>query len=127
MTLTEDDILVVLMKWRVRITAAAWVIVQDTQISEDIFQNVVLKAVTKNVTFEVDVAVLSWALISARREGIDLIRRHRREASLLDTEILDLLDRDWSFETVVGGGRTPKRSRHEVIASRIGGTGGGHY
>lgn len=93
--LSEQDILQTLMRWRTRVSAAAWVVVQEAHTAEDIFQNVALKAMTKEVAFESESAVLSWAFITARREGIDWLRRHRREANCLDTDILELLEREW--------------------------------
>ena len=83
------------MKSRTRLSAAAWMVVRDTHMAEDIFQNVALKAMTRGVSFETESALLSWAFISARREGIDWLRRHQREALGLDEEILNLLDREW--------------------------------
>ena len=95
MNLTEQQILQSLMQSRTRLSAAAWVVVRDTHAAEDIFQNVALKAMTREVSFETESALMSWAFITARREGIDWLRRHQREALGLDTEILDLLDREW--------------------------------
>lgn len=95
MALSEQDILRVLMKSRDRIAAAAWVVVRDAQAAEDIFQNVAIKAMTKEVSFDAEGAVLSWAFITARREGIDWVRRYRNETPVLDAEILTLLERDW--------------------------------
>lgn len=95
MSLTEQEILQTLMKWRARISAAAWVVVRNTHAAEDIFQNVALKAMTRDVVFESDGAILSWAFITARREGIDWLRRHRRESACLDAGVLDLLDQEW--------------------------------
>ena len=83
------------MKSRTRLSAAAWMVVRDTHTAEDIFQNVALKAMTREVSFETESALLSWAFISARREGIDWLRRHQLEALGLDEEILNLLDREW--------------------------------
>jgi len=99
MTLSEQDILRTLMTSRDRISAAAWVVVRDTHAAEDIFQNVVLKALTKEVCFEAEGAVLSWGFITARREGIDWLRRHRRELTGLDGEVLELLEQDWLNDT----------------------------
>jgi RNA polymerase sigma-70 factor (ECF subfamily) len=93
MALLEHDILRILMHSRDRIAAAAWIVVRDGQASEDIFQNVAIKAMTKQVCFEA--AVLSWAMITARREAIDWVRRHRNESTMLDTDILDLLEQEW--------------------------------
>jgi RNA polymerase sigma-70 factor (ECF subfamily) len=104
MALSEQDILRTLMTSRDRISAAAWVVVRDTHAAEDIFQNVVLKALTKEVCFEAEGAVLSWGFITARREGIDWLRRHRRELTGLDSEVLELLEQDWLGETAGHGG-----------------------
>lgn len=95
MNLTEQQILQTLMKWRTRVSAAAWVVVRNAHAAEDIFQNVALKAMTREVSFETDGALLSWAFVTARREGIDWLRKHRREAVCLDAEILDLLEQEW--------------------------------
>jgi len=70
-------------------------VVQDAHAAEDIFQNVALKAMTREVSFETEGAPLSWAFITARREGIDWLRRHHRETTGLDAEILELLEREW--------------------------------
>lgn len=47
--------------------------------------------------------MLSWAFITARREGIDWLRRHRKESTGLDSEILDLLEQEWLSETARHG------------------------
>lgn len=99
MAVSEQDILRVLMKSRDRIAAAAWVVVRDAQAAEDTFQNVAIKAMTKEVTFDSDGAILSWAFITARREAIDWLRRHRNESSALNPEIIELLEREWVVES----------------------------
>ena len=91
------------MKSRDRIAAAAWVVVRDAHAAEDIFQNVALKALTKEVIFESEGSVLSWAFISARREGIDWLRRHQRESTGLEPKILDLLEQEWLSEPARSG------------------------
>ena len=96
MQLTEAQILQTLMQARTRISAAAWLVVRDAHAAEDIFQNVALKALTRQVSFPSAAAVLSWASVTARREGIDWLRRTRRESPALDDTLLDLLDRDWA-------------------------------
>jgi RNA polymerase sigma-70 factor, ECF subfamily len=93
--LLESDILQTLMQWRTRISAAAWVVVRDAHAAEDIFQNVVLKALTREVKFANEAALMSWAFITARREGLDWRRRHHRESLGLDAELLELLEREW--------------------------------
>ena len=98
MTLSKRDILQTLMRARDRIAAAAWLVVRDAHAAEDIFQNVALKAMEKEVDFESEGAVLSWAFMTARRDGIDWLRRHQREAAGLDLEIHELLQQEWLSE-----------------------------
>ncbi len=98
MNLSEHDILQALMQARSRLSAAAWLVVRDTHGAEDIFQNVALKAMTRDVRFENEAALMSWAFITARREGIDWLRRHQRETLCLDGEILALLEQEWQSE-----------------------------
>lgn len=95
MNLSEQEILQALMKWRARLSAAAWVLMRDTHAAEDVFQNVALKAMTREVRFESEAALVSWAFITARREGIDWLRRHRTEALGLSEDILALLEQEW--------------------------------
>jgi RNA polymerase sigma-70 factor, ECF subfamily len=94
--LSEQEILQALMNARTRVSAAAWVVVRDAHAAEDIFQNVVLKAMTRDMRCDSEGALLSWSFITARREGLDWLRRHRREVVGLDPDILDLLEQDWS-------------------------------
>lgn len=95
MKLDESQILKVLMEWRNRISAAAWLIVKDSHAAEDIFQNVALKAITRNVEFKVEAALVSWAFISARREGIDWIRRNNKVSTGLSDDLLKVLEMEW--------------------------------
>lgn len=111
MAISEQDILRTLMKSRDRIAAAAWVVVRDAHAAEDIFQNVAIKALTKEVNFESEGAVLSWAFITARREGIDWLRRHRKEWTGLDSEVLELLEQEWLSESTHYGAARMKALR----------------
>jgi RNA polymerase sigma-70 factor (ECF subfamily) len=95
MNLAEPQIIQILMQARTRLSAAAWMVVRDTHAAEDIFQNVALKAMTREVRFESPAALLSWAFITARREGIDWLRRHQRETVGLDLDLLELLESEW--------------------------------
>ena len=95
MPLSEKEILRFLMQSRERISAAAWLVVKDAHVAEDIFQNTVLKAVTKDVSFEAEAALFSWAFITARRDSLNWFRKHRRESVGIDEDILTLIHHDW--------------------------------
>ena len=110
MPLSEKEILRFLMKSRERISAAAWLVVKDAHVAEDIFQNTVLKAVTKDVNFETDAALFSWAFITARRDSLNWIRKHRRESVGIDEDILTLIHQDWQNDHL-----NPKGNRFEML------------
>ena len=95
MPLDHETILRYLFAARQRLSAAAWLIVRDAQAAEDIFQNVALKSVTREVSFEHEGALLSWATVSARREGIDWLRKRKHETLGLEPDVLDLLNHEW--------------------------------
>ena len=96
MALTEQDILQRLMGQRDRVSASAWLVVRDAHAAEDIFQNIALKALAKEVTFDSDGALMSWAFITARREGIGWLRRHKNAPVSLDETILEVLEAGWA-------------------------------
>ena len=110
MPLSEKEILRFLMQSRERISAAAWLVVKDAHVAEDIFQNTVLKAVTKDVSFEAEAALFSWAFITARRDSLNWIRKHRRESVGIDEDILTLIHQDWQNDHL-----NPKGNRFEML------------
>lgn len=107
MPLDHESILRHLFAARSRLSAAAYVVVKDSHVAEDIFQNVALKAVTKDVSFDHEGELLSWAMVTAKREGIDWVRKSRRETVGLDEPVLDVLFREWEGTDVPArsGGR----------------------
>ena len=110
MPLSEKEILRFLMQSRERISAAAWLVVKDAHVAEDIFQNTVLKAVTKDVSFEAEAALFSWAFITARRDSFNWCRKHGRESVGIDEDILTLIHQDWQNDHL-----NPKGNRFELL------------
>ena len=110
MPLSEKEILRFLMQSRERISAAAWLVVRDAHVAEDIFQNTVLKAVTKDVSFEAEAALFSWAFITARRDSLNWCRKHGRESVGIDEDILTLIHQDWQNDHL-----NPKGNRFELL------------
>jgi RNA polymerase sigma-70 factor (ECF subfamily) len=110
MPLSEKEILRFLMQSRERISAAAWLVVKDAHVAEDIFQNTVLKAVTKDVSFQAEAALFSWAFITARRDSLNWCRKHGRESVGIDEDILTLIHQDWQNDHL-----NPKGNRFELL------------
>jgi RNA polymerase sigma-70 factor (ECF subfamily) len=113
--LDHETILKHLFEARQRLSAAAWLIVRDAQATEDLFQNVALKSVTKNVSFEHEGALLSWAMVSIKREAIDWLRKRKPETLGLESELLDLISDEWSMHPQPEGRRM--EALRECLAS----------
>lgn len=94
-TLDESAILRVLLAWRTRLSAAAWLVTRDTHAAEDIFQSAVVKALSSGARFDAEAALVSWAFIVCRREAIDWCRRRGRETPGLDEAAVECLDSRW--------------------------------
>lgn len=102
MSLPPEKIVRILFAARARISAAAWVVVRDAAAAEDIFQNVSVKALTKDVAFEREAELLSWAHVTARHEAIDWLRRQRVNVVPLDADVLELLEAEWAAAPALG-------------------------
>jgi RNA polymerase sigma-70 factor (ECF subfamily) len=96
MALSQEDIIRTLLAARRRIIASAWLVVRDANASEDIFQNLMLKAISSGALFERDADLLSWAFVTTRREALNQVRDRRTRARVLRAEILDLLGAEWA-------------------------------
>lgn len=101
MPLPPDNIVRTLFAARERLLAAAWVIARDAAAAEDIFQNVSVKALTKDLAFEHEAKLLSWAHVTARHEAIDWLRRQRTCVVPLDADVLELLEAEWAAAPAV--------------------------
>jgi RNA polymerase sigma factor (sigma-70 family) len=115
MPLDHETTLKHLFEARRRLSAAAWLIVRDAQAAEDLFQNVALKSVTKQVSFEHEGALLSWAMVSIKRESIDWLRKRKPETLGLEPEVLDLISGEWSAPALPEGQRM--EALRECLAS----------
>jgi RNA polymerase sigma-70 factor (ECF subfamily) len=115
MPLDHETTLKHLFEARQRLCAAAWLVVRDAPAAEDLFQNVALKSVTKNVSFEHEGALLSWAMVSIKREAIDWLRKRKPETLGLEPEVLDLISEEWSAHPQPEGSRM--EALRECLAS----------
>src|SRR6267154_2295332 len=94
MTMKADEVVQVLLRWRLRVAGVAAAIARDVHAADDIFQQVVLAALEDRDQFKDSDHLLAWAVRAARHRAIDLSRR-RKMISLPD-EVLDLLEAQWA-------------------------------
>ena len=105
MPLANEAIIRTLLDARTRISASIWLVVRDAQATEDIFQEVCVRALTKAGPFEHEGQLFSWAQVTARHEAIDVMRRRKPEWVGLDGDLLERIDGEWTTEPPATGGR----------------------
>ena len=120
MTISEQDILRTLMKSRDRIAAAAWVVVRDTHAAEDIFQNVALKALTKEVSVSGNVKPQPAGkpmLIYTRSAMLEVLGTQFEVEAGLAATMLNVSKGKVRVKRFSDGRTVEVRAKHRVIAA----------
>lgn len=100
MPLDQTAVITTVMQWRHKLTAAAWLVVRDTHAADDIFQTVVLKALSSEAVFDAEAAVVSWSFVTCRNASIDWLRRRRKETAVLEADTIATLHDEWARDTL---------------------------
>lgn len=94
MPMTNDEIAHTMLSARHALLAAVWLVVRDASAAEDIFQDVVVKALGGSGQFEHAAELRSWCMIAARRQALDFARRVKPRFVQLNMDVLELLSND---------------------------------
>ena len=100
MPLDQTAVITTVMQWRQKLTAAAWLVVRDTHAADDIFQTVVLKALSSEAVFDAEAAVVSWSFVTCRNASIDWLRRRWKETAVLEADTIATLHEEWARDTL---------------------------
>ena len=95
MALDQTTLVRVLLRERTKLTAFIWAIVRDVHATDDVFQDVCLRAIDKRDQIRDESHLLAWSRRVARHCAIDLLRKRTRTPLMLDDAVLDLLENDW--------------------------------
>ena len=90
--MTEELLVKTLLDARPRLVAGAFAVVLDAHTAEDVFQEVLLRALRMRDSFSDQGGVLAWARETARNLGIDQVRRAGRLDAILSERALDAMD-----------------------------------
>ena len=89
--MTENDIVTILLRERVRLSAYAWSIVRVTRTVEDLIQEVIVKALANKAKIKDEGHLLAWARTTTRNQAIDFLRKHRGRVVTLEDDTLEVL------------------------------------
>lgn len=92
--MTEQEIIKCLLGARTKLGAIVWGVLRDYHTTEDILQDVVVKALERKHQFENDRLLMAWARVSCRNAAIDICRQKLNRKNLLKSAALDALESD---------------------------------
>jgi len=87
--MTEELLVKTLLDARPRLIAATLAVLRDVHQAEDVFQDVMIKALRMQESFSDEAGLRAWARVSMRNLGIDHIRRAGRLGTILSELALD--------------------------------------
>jgi len=96
--MTKEEIVSEILQIRTKLSGIIWAVVRDHHAAEDIFQEVVMKALGRREQFKDAEYLMAWAWVSSRNTAIDYIRKRKNRQKLLDKAALDALVLDLETE-----------------------------
>jgi RNA polymerase sigma-70 factor (ECF subfamily) len=87
--MTEELLVKTLLDARPRLIAATLAVLRDGHQAEDVFQEVMIKALRLRESFSDEAGLLAWCRVSMRNQGIDFVRRAGRLDTILSEMALD--------------------------------------
>ena len=96
--LPQNDIVRTLLGARARLSAGFYLVLRDVHLVEDVFQEVMVKALAQTDLFNNEAQLLSWAKAVGRNAGLNLVRKLSRMSVGLPNELLDLLEHEAEAE-----------------------------
>ena len=88
----HSDILKVIMPERTKQIALAWSILRESQLAEDVYQDMLAKVLENSDIFEGPRHLRDWSWKVLRNRCFELLRQRDYHVTLLDESILELVD-----------------------------------
>lgn len=107
MPISEDQLVGVLLRERVRLVAFIRIHVGDAHIADDIFQEVSIQAVQSRSDIDDEAHLNHWLRRVARHRAIDHVRRSGTQPQRLDDQLLEQMEARWErFDTIASSDLT---------------------
>ncbi|MBI1368840.1 MAG: sigma-70 family RNA polymerase sigma factor [Planctomycetes bacterium] len=96
MAIDHDVVVRLLLKDRAKLLAFIWSLLRDDHAAEDVYQEISILAIRKRAEIESAAHLLGWLRQAAKYKVIHLKRDAARHATVIDSDVLDLLEDQWS-------------------------------
>ena len=90
--MNEEVLVKTLLEARARLIVGASVVLRDLHQAEDVFQELLVRALRMRESFSDAAGLLAWARVTARHLAIDHVRRRDRLDRILSEAALDAVD-----------------------------------
>lgn len=100
MPVDESILLSHLMQDRVRLMSLVWAIVHDHHVAEDVFQELLVRAVRNREKIDGPRAILPWAQTVIRNLAVDHVRSRARNPVQFDDRLIDLIEEEWAEQSL---------------------------
>ena len=91
MPLSRDHIVQHLLAERPKFLALAWGLLRDAHSAEDVYQDLLVKAIEPEREFESSDHLRAWSWQVARNRSRELLRRQKSQVTVLSDEALELI------------------------------------
>ena len=88
-SLSQDELVRSLLNHRTRLSASVWLVVRDLHITEDVFQEVMIKALENQSLFTTEEQLWAWCRVVARNSALNLMRKRQRDSLMLSEQIIE--------------------------------------
>jgi RNA polymerase sigma-70 factor (ECF subfamily) len=97
-SLSQNEIVRPLLRARARLSAGFFLVLRDVHLAEDVFQEVMVKALDEGELFTNEAHLLSWARAVGRNAGLNLLRKSGRVSVGLPESLLNTLEQESEAE-----------------------------
>lgn len=102
----RDNVIRTLVSDRAKLLAYVWSIVRDDHAAEDLYQDVVVAAMSQIETFNDVLHILKWSRATLRNKALEHLRKQRSSASPLSADVLDVLEDHWAEQDTIAASDT---------------------
>lgn len=94
--LEQADIMRILLRERDKLFAYIWSIVRDTDLADDVFQDVSMLVIERREEINSESHLLGWVRKAARLKALEALRARKRHPTALSIEALAVLEDHWA-------------------------------